>query len=134
MGKSLAYLLSQSPAMQVASSRSHQGPRVTGGAPLSTIGAYKFTRIAAGGLFSPSNQSYRLCFLGLCSPYSVWPFGTSLESDGAAIRVARVVVVHVAVVVDIDKVRRRSAHCRNRPPVVAAITVFQKTTHKLFTF
>lgn len=47
--------------------------------------------------------------------------GSSLESDGAAIVVGRVVVVDVAVVVDIHKVSGVAGCSRECPPVVAAI-------------
>ena len=43
----------------------------------------------------------------------------SLESEGRTIRVARVVVVDIAVAVDIDKVVGVAAISRGEPPVVA---------------
>ena len=66
-----------------------------------------------GGLLSPSNQSpgtaFRLPRVAL-RPSRVrltrsGLIGSSLESDGAAIIVGRVVVVDIPVVVDINKVR-----------------------------
>lgn len=42
-----------------------------------------------------------------------------LESEGGAIRVGRVVVVHLPVVVDIHKVGRVASISRGSPPVVA---------------
>ena len=45
----------------------------------------------------------------------------TLESEGRAIRVGRVVVVHLPVVVDIHKVGRVASISRGQPPVVATV-------------
>ena len=66
-----------------------------------------------GRLLSPSKQSPGSAFRPACSFSSFRSarltrsglIGSSLESDGAAIIVGRVVVVDIAVVVDINEVR-----------------------------
>ena len=98
--------------MQEASGQPHQGPRVTEGT-LYSLSDIKYVYLPVSGkvVFSFQTKS-RLCFPSPACSLShsgrltrSGLIGSSLESDGAAIIVGRVVVVDIAVVVDINKVR-----------------------------
>ena len=83
---------------------------------------------AVGGIYLPYRRRVMLSFQtkNISSAFGLFRltrtgWDDTLESEGRAIRVGRVVVVHLPVVVDIHKVGRVASISRGQPPVVATV-------------